>query len=204
MAVSCVIVEDQTMFRQMLHNLLQGLPDLTVAASAKNVAEGLAACETHRPDILLLDLALPDGDGRDVALHLCTLNPAARVVILSGEASTFVCPAELREKVCAVLDKTQAFDELAAELKALVPRARGGSTSTPRSSIRKLLSRREYEIFLLIGRGLMSKEIAEKLGISPQTIAVHRRKIADKLDTIGPELVQLALKHYHSTLGSES
>ncbi len=204
MAVSCVIVEDQTMFLQMMHSMLQGLPDLEVVATARNKTEGIAACETHCPDLLLLDLALPDGDGKDVALRLCALNPAARVVILSGEASTFVCPAELRDKVCAVLDKTQAFDDLVVELKALVPRARGGSTRTLHGSIRNRLSRREYEIFLLIGHGLMSKEIADKLGISVQTIGVHRRKIADKLNTVGPELVQLALKHYHSTLGAES
>lgn len=204
MNLKCIIIEDQTMFLQMMHNMLQGLPNLEVVATSRTKAEGIAACEAHRPDLLLLDLALPDGDGRDVALRLCALNPGARIVILSGEASTFVCPAELREKVCAVLDKTQAFDDLAAELKALVPRALGGSTNTPSGSIRNRLSQREYEIFLLIGRGLMSKEIADKLGISAQTIGVHRRKIADKLDTVGPELVQLAIKHYHATLGSRT
>lgn len=203
MALSCVIVEDQTMFRQMLHNLLQGLPELTVAAAAKNVAEGLAACEAHRPDILLLDLALPDGHGFDVAHHLVLLQPEAKVIVLSGEASTFVCPATLRGNIHAVLDKTQTFDELASGLRALLPRTRTTSPPTPSGKIRDRLSAREYEIFLLIGRGLMSKEIADKLGISVQTIGVHRRKIADKLGTVGSELVQLALKHYHSTLGAE-
>ena len=70
--------------------------------------------------------------------------------------------------------------------------------------MRGRLSEREYEIFLLVGRGLMSKEIGEKLHISPQTVQTHRRKIADKLGTTGSEFLQFAIKHYQSTLGSKS
>jgi DNA-binding NarL/FixJ family response regulator len=204
MSLKCVIVEDQTMFRQMLHNMLQGTPDLRVVAAAASVAEGIKACEHNTPDLLVLDLALPDGSGVNVARRLAKIKPAARIIILSGEASTFVCPAELRTSVHAVLDKTQAFDDLADELKALLPKARGGSSSARSKDVRDRLSEREYEIFLLVGRGLMSKEIGEKLFISPQTVQAHRRKMADKLGTTGSEFAQLAIKHYQSTLGSKS
>jgi DNA-binding NarL/FixJ family response regulator len=204
MALRCVIVEDQTMFRQMLHNMMQGTPGLHVAAATASAAEGLKACERHQPDLLVLDLALPDGSGVDVARRLTKTNPAARIIILSGEASTFVCPADLRDAVHAVLDKTQAFDDLAAELKTLLPKARGGSSSARPKDVRDRLSEREYEIFLLVGRGLMSKEIGETLFISPQTVQTHRRTMAEKLGTTGPEFVQLAIKHYQSTLGSKS
>ncbi len=202
MGLSCVIVEDQTMFRQMLHNMLQGTPGLRVSAAAASAAEGIRACERHQPDLLVLDLALPDGSGVDVARRLARTNPAARIIILSGEASTFVCPADLRDAVHAVLDKTQAFDDLAAELKTLLPKARGGSSSARNHEVRDRLSEREYEIFLLVGRGLLSKEVGEKLHISPQTVQTHRRKMAEKLGTTGAEFVQLAIKHYQSTMGA--
>ena len=202
MGLSCVIVEDQTMFRQMLHNMLQGAPGLRVSAAAASAAEGIRACERHQPDLLVLDLALPDGSGVDVARRLARTNPAARIIILSGEASTFVCPADLRDAVHAVLDKTQAFDDLAAELKTLLPKARGGSSSARNHEVRDRLSEREYEIFLLVGRGLLSKEVGEKLHISPQTVQTHRRKMAEKLGTTGAEFVQLAIKHYQSTMGA--
>lgn len=202
MGLTCVIVEDQTMFRQMLHNMLQGTPGLRVSAAAASAAEGVRACERHKPDLLVLDLALPDGSGVDVARRLTKTNPAARIIILSGEASTFVCPADLRDAVHAVLDKTQAFDDLAAELKTLLPKARGGSSSARNHEVRDRLSGREYEIFLLVGRGLMSKEVGEKLHISPQTVQTHRRKMAEKLGTTGAEFVQLAIKHYQSTMGA--
>jgi len=204
MSLQCVIVEDQTMFRQMLHNMLSGVPDMKVVATAASVDEGVRACKRHKPELLVLDLALPDGHGVDVARGLAAANPSAKIVILSGEASTFVCPADLRDSVHAVLDKTQAFDDLAAELKVLLPRARGGSSSVRNNEVRDRLSEREYEIFLLIGRGLISKEIGEKLFISPQTVQAHRRKIAGKLGTTGFELVQVAIKHYQSTLGGKA
>ena len=192
------------MFRQMLHNMLQGVPDLAIVAAASSAEEGIRAVEQYKPDLLVLDLALPDGYGVDVARRLAAAHPAAKVIVLSGEASTFVCPADLRASVHAVLDKTQAFDDLAAELKSLLPKARGGSSSARTHEVRSRLSEREYEIFLLVGRGLMSKEIGEKLCISPQTVQAHRRKMAGKLGTTGFEFVQLAIKHYQSTLGTRA
>jgi DNA-binding NarL/FixJ family response regulator len=204
MSLKCVIVEDQTMFRQMLHNMLQSVPNLTVAATAQSVASGLAACVEHNPDLLVLDLALPDGSGLEVARWMAKHHPQSKTIILSGEASTFVCPPDLVQQIHAVLDKTQAFDDLASELKALLPKARGGSSMIKSETIPGILSTRELEIFLLIGRGMMSKEIGETLGISPLTVQTHRKKIAEKLGTSGPELGQLALRHYHATLGARS
>ena len=204
MSLSCVIVEDQTMFLQMLHSMLQGIPQLKVAATARTKAEAIAACEAHRPDLLVLDLALPDGEGISVARKLAGIKAHAKTIILSGEANTFVCPADLQSHVHAVLDKTQAFDDLAEELKALLPTGRRGSSSARSKDVRERLSEREYEIFLLVGRGLMSKEIGDKLCISPQTVQAHRRNMAEKLGTTGSEFVQLAIKYYQSTLGSKS
>jgi DNA-binding NarL/FixJ family response regulator len=203
MSLRCVIVEDQTMFLQMLHNMLAAVPRLRVAATARTKAEAMEACSKHLPDLLVLDLALPDGEGIAVARRLATLKPSSKTIILSGEASTFVCPADLQSHVHAVLDKTQAFDVLAEEIKTLL-RPRGAAAPIRESDIDTNLSAREYEIFVLIGRGLQSKEIGEKLGISVLTVQTHRKKIADKLGTTGTELVQQAMRHYHATLGSKS
>jgi len=102
-----------------------------------------------------------------------------------------------------VLDKAQALDDPAGEPKALLPEARGGSSSARGKEVRYRLSEREYEISLLVGRGLISKETGGKLHISPQTLRTRRRKMAEKLGTTGSEFVQLAIKHYQSTLGSK-
>ena len=153
MSLTCVIVEDQTMFLQMLHNMLEAMPQLKVAATARSKAEAIAACEEHLPDLLVLDLALPDGEGIAVARKLSKLKPSSRTIILSGEANTFVCPADLQSHVHAVLDKMQAFDSLAEEVNSLLPRARTTAGSARRGDVREILTPREYEIFRLIGRG---------------------------------------------------
>jgi DNA-binding NarL/FixJ family response regulator len=175
-----------------------------VVATARTKAEGIAACEKHRPDLLVLDLALPDGEGVAVARQLAKLNPSAKTLILSGEASTFVCPADLQPQVHAVLDKTQAFDALAEEIKTLVPRTRDTAAAARGGDIRAELSAREHDVFVLIGRGLLSKEIADTLGISTHTVQSHRKNIAEKLGTSGAELMQRALRHYHATLGDKA
>lgn len=192
------------MFLQMLQNMLKAMPNLQVEASARTRAEAIAACEKYHPDLLVLDLDLPDGEGIAVARRLARLKPSAKTIVLSGEASTFICPAELQANVHAVLDKTQAFDDLAVQIRLLLSRARGSDSPPQRVGIRENLSMREYEIFVLIGRGLLSKEIGEVLGISTHTVQTHRKNIAEKLGTSGAELVQRALRHYHETLGASS
>lgn len=203
MSLTCVIVEDQTMFLQMLHNMLEAMPQLKVAATARSKAEAIAACEEHLPDLLVLDLALPDGEGIAVARKLSKLNPSSKTIILSGEANTFVCPADLQSHVHAVLDKMQAFDSLAEEVKSLMPRARPTAGSARNGDIREMLTPREYEIFRLIGRGMLSKEIGDTIGITPLTVQSHRKNIAQKLGTTGNQLTQQALRHYHATLGAK-
>ena len=189
------------MFLQMLNTMLQGMPRLRVVGTARTEAEGLAACEKHQPDLLVLDLTLPDGNGINVAHQLARLKPSAKTIVLSGEASTFICPASLDQHIHAVLDKTQAFDDLAEELKELLPKRTSRARTVADRDPRQKLSARELEIFLLIGSGLLSKEIASQLDLSTHTIQAHRKNIADKLGTTGPELGQLAVKHYHETLG---
>jgi DNA-binding NarL/FixJ family response regulator len=202
MGLRCLVVEDQLMFRQMLVNMLLTVRGLEVAGVAGTAAQAMEACETLEPDLLLLDLALPDGSGLKAARHLAKLKPAARILILSGEASTFVCPKDLSRKIHAVVDKTQAFDELAAEIRALIPSTKTGASMQPRdvADVRAILTPKEFEIFALMGRGMLSKEIAAALDITTNTVQAHRKTIAAKLGTTGNELVQQAIRHHEKSL----
>jgi DNA-binding NarL/FixJ family response regulator len=184
------------MFLQMLEGMLRTLSNVSVVATAQSGSDGIRACDLHQPDLLLLDLSLPEGSGLNVARHLSKIKPSSRSIILSGESSTFVCPAELNRHIHAVLDKTQAFDDLASELQALLPSGRVLPASSPVDP-RGILSPREYEIFQLIGHGLLSKEIGGRLSISPHTVQSHRKQIASKLGTTGAELLKVALRHHH-------
>lgn len=192
--LTCVVVEDQGLFLEMLGGMLSMRGGLRVAASALDVAEGRAACLKHRPDLLLLDLDLPDGSGLAVAECLLEHNPAARIIIVSGHATGFVCPPWLQDNLQAVISKNDTFASLRVELDEVL--AIGETAARPRAKkifSDKPLTPRESEIFALIGEGLTSKEIGARLHVSEHTVQAHRKRIAAKLGTTGAELVQRAI-----------
>jgi len=181
------------MFLQLLVAMLAAQPRLEVVATADSVALGRLACINHRPDVLILDLALPDGRGTQVVEALRAVSPSSWVIILSGEASSFVCPRELRDMVHAVVDKTRAYEALSQELAALLQRP---GAEWPEPELVRPLTPRENEILTLIGRGLSNREIAAKLHLSQRTVETHRKNIAAKIGASGPELIRLAaLRH---------
>jgi DNA-binding NarL/FixJ family response regulator len=195
MACRCLIVEDEIMFAQMLAGMLRGIAGLEVAGIAHSRRDALAACETLKPDLLVLDLALPDGNGVDVARALARKNPKSRSIILSGQASVFVLPPTLRQHIHAVVDKTKAYSVLQREVLQLLAM---DSTAPASADPESVLSPREREVFRELGRGLLNKQIAEQLGISTGTVAIHRKRIAAKLDKRGSELVRLASLHHRT------
>lgn len=203
----CVIVEDQRMFAELLATLLQASPDidLEVSAAEASVTGGIAACELHRPDLLLLDIGLPDGSGMEVAERFQAVNPAGQIVIISGHAASFVCPKPLAEMVVAVIDKSDAFRKLQMVLHLIASqRQRSVDSADDQPLPRRLpLSAREREVLLLIGQGRTSINIAETLGISVHTVHVHRKKISAKLGIRGNEL-RLEAYRYSQSLESPS
>jgi len=178
------------MIQQLLMAMLNQHPALQVVGSASSVSEGIAACSQLRPDLLILDIALPDGDGLDVARALAELAPAARVIVLSSFASTVERPPELRSQTVAILDKSRAYQDLIREVEALLP------DGSPRRNVSALdlssLTPREREILELVGRGCSSRRIAERLIISQHTVETHRRNICSKLGISGAALVRQA------------
>jgi DNA-binding NarL/FixJ family response regulator len=189
-SLRCLIVEDQVMFLQLLCTMLQGLRDLEVVATATTCYDGLLACSRHRPEILILDLALPDGDGLDVARFLRMQQPQARTLVLSAQAASFVCPEDLETMLVGVVDKTSTYEKLQGVIESvLLPH--GSEAPFHRPTLQSLTSRQQ-EIFSLIGRGLSNKAIATTTGLSLATVETHRKAIARRLGCSGAELVRRA------------
>ena len=188
------------MFLQLLVAMLRGHEGLDVVGTALTVAEGRAVCVQQRPDVLILDLALPDGRGLEVAEALREVAPDARVIVLSGEASSFVCPAPLQPMLHAVVDKTRAYGTLSQEIGEIYRQRRAelfaGDDGQPQQADpppqQRPLTQREEEIFSLIGRGQSNRDIAALLHLSQRTVETHRKNIVAKLGVSGPELVRLA------------
>lgn len=179
----CLIVEDQLMFLELLQQLLERQLGITVIATAATVQAGEAACRLHKPDLLILDLTLADGDGLPVLASLAQWAPEARAVVLSAQAAGFVCPEALQPLLLGVVDKTATFDSLIAVIAELLPGA-------PKLAV--ALTPAQQRIFDLIGEGLSNKQIARELTLSITTVETHRKAIARRLGCSGAELVRHA------------
>jgi DNA-binding NarL/FixJ family response regulator len=173
------------MFLELLVAMLRSQGTVDVAGSCGSVREGKLLCQELRPDLLILDLALPDGSGTEILDTLRQVSPAARVIILSAEASGFMCPASQRDLVEAVIDKSRAYADLNQAVAALRRRCFGGEHQQP-------LTAREDEILALIAGGFTNQEIATALHLSRHTVETHRKRIVAKLGIRGQDLVRLA------------
>ena len=203
--LTCVVVEDQGLFLEMLGTMLNMRGGLRVAASALTVAEGRDAAIKHQPDLLLIDLDLPDGNGVDVAKSLLEIKPDARVIIVSANASDFVCPAWLDANLQAIISKNDTFAALRSELDEILAVKRTSARRREKKIFSdKPLTPREAEIFAMMGEGLISKEIGTRLHLSEHTVQAHRKRIAHKLGTTGTELVQRALLQRQALFSSQA
>jgi len=185
----CLIVEDQVMFLQLLAKMLESYDWLELVGTAADAHSGLQAIRAHRPDLLIVDLALPDGVGTELLRFLQLANPLARALVLSAQAASFVCPPELEPMLLGVVDKTATYESLQRVLESSLP-AVGPGSPAPRT-----LTPRQQEIFELIGKGCSNKEIAQQTGLSLGTVETHRKAITRRLGRSGAELVRFAVLH---------
>lgn len=194
----CVVVEDQTMFLQLLTGMLRTVPGIHVRATASTVREAIATCRELPVDLLILDLTLPDGHGLDVLRTAVDHRPGLECIVLSSAAGEFTCPQALLPNIRALVDKAQAYERLQAVIARVVGDhgIDAAETAAPVAALRP----RELEVFQLIGQGLKTADISDHMGISKHTVETHRKNIAAKLGASGAELVRLATIHNQTSL----
>lgn len=189
--VDCLILEDQVLLADLLARDVASLPGVRVCGVAHTVAHAQRLCTQHPPDLLIVDLLLPDGEGMEVAEWLLHRKPQAKVLVLSAQCDRLVCSRHLHDAIVAVVDKAQAIDTLHEVIHAIAWPGNSEGASDPITA----LSERERQVLALIGRGCSSEEIASRLHISLHTARTHRRNITAKLGKKGAELVLLASAH---------
>jgi two-component system NarL family response regulator len=194
MKIRVVLADDHRMFREALRMRLVVEPDIDVVAEASSGAETLEAVARHLPDVLLLDIALPDIKGIEVARILGRRFAGVKVVALSGYSDRQFVEEMLRAGAEAYVLKSAGADELIGAIRAvrgggrflspelsgllLPPVPAGDELSLPPISV---LGRREQQVLCLVADGRRSAEIAAQLGIATATVDVHRRNIKQKL-----------------------
>lgn len=204
-AVRLVLVDDHEGIREILSDILGSNPDIEVVGQAGTGAALLQLCAEQNPDIILLDLMLPDMNGLDCIRSIRRSLPGARILIFSGNANPILISRAVELGVQGFIEKTAKYSELIEAVRRI---ATGGTCfgRTIKPALMQIqnspfplgsadqLSPRERTILAGIASGKSSKEIAGELGLSLFTVNNHRRRIKNKTGLHGtPELTLHAL-----------
>jgi len=203
MGIRVVIVEDQGIVRELLAALLGREPHISVVGEASTGALGLELAARLAPDVLLLDISLPDMDGIAVARAVREKHPKIHIIALSIHDEPRTVEAMLEAGAEGYVSKSTTVDDLREAIRAVTqgrlyvsPVLRFDAREKARAAAAGGLARREREVLALLAEGRRSAEIAKRLGISTATVDVHRRNIMRKLDLHSvAELTKYALRH---------
>src|SRR4051812_35892195 len=205
MSTSVLIADDHVVVRRGLQALLQHEPDLVVVGEARDALETLDLVDRLAPDVLVLDLVLPDASGMTVLKQLAERGAATRVVVLSIHREEAYVAEAFRHGAIGYVVKDAGAGELVEALRHAARGERFLSAPVPAALTDagdglgpdgySTLSAREREVLALVAQGLTSPDIGTRLGISPRTAESHRANLLRKLGLKGqPDLIRYALK----------
>jgi DNA-binding NarL/FixJ family response regulator len=204
------IVDDHPLIRRGLRQLFEAEPEITVCGEAATIAEGISGIKSSAPDLVIVDISLPDGSGLDLIKRLHAFNPDQLILVSSmhdeklmaervlragamGYVSKQETPEYLIDAVNKVLSGKVYLSESITE-QVLINRYANTFDMKNHSPI-ETLSNRELEVFEQIGAGNSTMQIAEHLNLSVKTIETHRTHIKEKLNlSSSPELVRYAIQ----------
>jgi two-component system response regulator NreC len=201
--VRVVLADDHAIMRAGLRRLLEGEAGCEVVAEAGTVEETLRYVVGHKPDILLLDLNMPDGPSLPAIPQVLEASPDTRIVVLTMQNEPAFAREALHAGATGYVLKEAADEELIAAVEAAVAgrrylnpqlAARVALAQSRESGPPNGLSDRETEVLTLIALGHTNAEIAEKLYLSIRTVETHRSHVQQKLGlTKRSDLVRYAL-----------
>ena len=192
---SVLIVEDHALFRSGLKQLIGIEPGLRVAGEAGDGLAGIRLAQSLRPDLILLDISMPELSGVEAIPRIREVAPGARILIVSMHATAGHVRAALKAGADGYLLKTADEDEFLVAIRALLKGRKYISTELTGSMIisyvdgnaeaaskADTLTPKEKMVLKLIAEGNSNKDIAAKLNLSVKTIDTHRTSFMKKLD----------------------
>lgn len=187
-----VIADDHDISRIGIRRLLGTSQGITVVGEAIDGYEALEMARAKHPDVVLLDVRMPNLSGIDVAQRLKTEMPGVFVIMLSAAEDQMLVEQALYAGADGYLSKDVSSVELVAAVNDVIKSERvfspairdmiNSRTDTPAKDTPKVaLTRREEEVVSLVAKGLTSQDIGKRLNISPRTVETHRARIMTKI-----------------------
>jgi DNA-binding NarL/FixJ family response regulator len=207
-----LIADDHDLMRRGVRALLQSHPGWEICAEAHTGREAVTKAEESKPDVVILDISMPDLNGVEAARRIRTVSPSSEILILSVHYSDQLIREILEAGVRGYIIKSDSDRDLITAVETLAnhkpfftPRATevilgnfsaGGTRPEIPGTLRERLTSREREIVQLLAEGKSSKEVASSLCISVKTAETHRANIMRKLQlhTV-TELVRYAVRN---------
>ena len=214
MKARILIADDHTVVRIGLRTILEAQADMSVVGTAVNGRNAVAKADALRPDVVLMDISMPDLNGIEATRLICSRHPSVRVVILSMHHTTEFVFRAIRAGARGYLLKESAGEEVVQAVRAVMKGqsffGKGverppkdvlvASPHLPKSPLDSL-STREREILQLVAEGKTSVEVAEILDLSPKSVETYRSRLMKKLGVTNvPSLVKFALQYGFTSL----
>lgn len=210
--IKIILVDDHHIVRDGIKSLLQNEPDISVIAEASDYSELIDYLGIRIPDVILLDISLPDISGIEITKILKEKFPEIRIIILSmhineefiinafqnganGYLAKNTTKKELLDAIRQVFEKGEYYSPMISKIlaKSFIKTVKSDSKE---QISEHLLSKREIEILKLFADGYSNGEIADKLFISTRTVESHKNHIMQKLDLKSAvEMVKFAIKN---------
>ncbi len=205
--IKTMIVDDHTLLRDCLRSQIQQCQDIELVGEAGSAAQLLTQLATARPDVIILDIKLPDGSGTELIPKIKAVRPGCRIVILTMYDHPRYALHAMEQGADGFVVKGASFEELQNAIRSvaagkpfvsqemadkLAGHIRHGGQNDSRLDS---LSKREFEVLTHLGRGLSLKETSAALKLSIKTVSTYKRRLMLKLqlDTHF-ELIQFAIE----------
>ena len=204
-----LIIDDHPVVRQGLKMMIEGEPDLSVCGEANGMSQAMQLYFETEPDVIIADISLENGSGIELVKELIAQNEDLKILVCSMHEESLFAERALRAGAKGYINKEQATDKLIDAIRRvangrvylseqmtdrMLCRQVGSGDEPPRSEI-ETLSDRELEVFEQIGHGVTTRQIAEKLHLSPKTVETYRENIKHKLNlSNATELTQHAVQ----------
>ena len=186
--IRVVLVDDHHQMHQIVRATLGATTDIKLVGQGANGQEGIALCEQHQPDIVLMDVVMPVMDGIEATRVLHERLPAIKVLVLSSFQDHESVYAMLRNGAAGYLIKSSLAQDLAETIRSAVHGKMVFSSevgaqlvSPPQPAVDFHLTDRELEVLVMLAEGLTNQQSAHKLSISQSTLKFHMTNIFQKL-----------------------